>query len=70
MLFFASQSGLMRLSCDGKLRARAKIDLTIVFRVCVHCRVPAGQGRMILRAGFVTASQFRNNQAATDNESF
>lgn len=30
MLFFASQSGLMRLSCDGKLRARAKIDLTIV----------------------------------------
>lgn len=54
----------MRLYRDGKLTVRAKMDLAVAFRACVHHRVPAGQGRVILKASFVTASQFRNNQVA------
>lgn len=64
MLLCASQSGLMRLYCDGKPTARAEMDLAVAFRASVHRRVPAGQGRAILKASFVTASQFRNNQVA------
>jgi len=54
----------MRLYSDGKLMARAEMDLAVAFRAFVHHRVPAGQGRMILKASVVTTSQFRNNQIA------
>lgn len=38
------------------------MDLAVAFRACVRLRVPAGQGRVILKASFATASQFRNNR--------